>query len=108
MRRSPYARKAHVALGQERVVKSEPIAPKLDISKVEKAEKKVAKVEKPPRRPTVAKADPIENEGGGQREFDDLGGPTDDAAAVKATVVKVVKRSLPSRRTARSSSPRSA
>ena len=77
----PYiASKEHAAPAKRRVVKSEPVAPKLDISKVEaKAEKKVAKAE-----PTEKKAAESENSSISLAS-------NDDAAAVKATVVKAVK-----------------
>lgn len=88
----PYiASKEHAAPAKRRVVKSEPVAPKLDISKVEaKAEKKVAKV-KSTETTDVAKAEPTETKAAESESSSISLASNDDAAAVKATVVKAVK-----------------
>jgi len=88
----PYiASKEHAAPAKRRVVKSEPVAPKLDISKVEaKAEKKVAKV-KSTETTDVAKAEPTEKKAAESESSSISLASNDDAAAVKATVVKAVK-----------------
>ena len=90
--RKPYiASKEHAAPAKRRVVKSEPVAPKLDISKVEaKAEKKVTKV-KSAETTDVAKAEPTEKKAAESENSSISLASNDDAAAVKATVVKAVK-----------------
>jgi hypothetical protein len=99
----PYAKKA--ARGavetRKRIVKSEPVAKKLNTAKadkaskadrsdqVERAEAKVEKVEKAEKK--IAKAEPAETEKAAETENSSISLASNDVAAVKSTVAKVAK-----------------
>ena len=85
-----YAKKARGAVeARKRIVKSEPVARKLNIAKVDKAEKverAEAKAEK-----KVAKAEPAETTKAAESENSSISLASNDVAAVKATVAKATK-----------------
>jgi hypothetical protein len=93
----PYAKKA--ARGavetRKRIVKSEPVAKKLNTAKadrsdkVERAEAKVEKVEKAEKK--IAKAEPAETEKAAETENSSISLASNDVATVKATVAKAAK-----------------
>ena len=92
----PYEKKEHAAPAKRRVVKSEPVAKKLNtakIERIEKAEKKVAKIERAePKAEKVAKAEPVETNKAAESESSSISLAANDAAAtVKDTVTKVEK-----------------
>ena len=97
----PYTKKAHIAVeARKRIVKSEPVAKKLNIAKTEKAEKveKVAKAEKksaPAEKvEKVAKADPVEVKST-DSENSTITVATADAATKEAPVAKVEAAAKP-------------
>jgi hypothetical protein len=85
-----YAKKARNAeSARKRIVKSEPVAKKLNVAKADKADKAAraeAKVEK-----KVAKAEPAASTKAVESESSSISLASNDVAAVKETVTKAVK-----------------
>ncbi len=92
----PYTKKAHIAVeARRRVVKSEPVARKLNIAKTEKTEK-VAKVEKKSEpAEKVAKADPVEVKSTDSENSTITVATADAAANETAPVAKVEAAAKP-------------
>jgi hypothetical protein len=82
----PYAKKARSAVeARKRIVKAEPVA-KVNIAKADKVERTETKAET-----KVAKADPAETTKDVESESSSISLASNDVAAVKDTVAKVVK-----------------